>query len=232
MTERAVGGPAGGVKRAAGPPQRLVGWLRVAVHVGSLAPLALLASDVPSVNPIQAITQHSGKTALILLVLCLVCTPLNIIFGWKWAAGLRKPLGLYSFLYVSLHLLTFAVLDYGLDTGLIWQAVTEKRYVLAGFAGFLLLLPLALTSTKGWQRRLGRRWRPLHSLIYPAAILAVVHFLWLSKVPREPLIFGAVVAALLIVRLPAIRRRLGAWRKPQPVAKTAGARVEEPQKTA
>jgi sulfoxide reductase heme-binding subunit YedZ len=194
--------------------QRLLGWLRIAVHVGSLVPLALLVNDISSVNPIQAITQHSGRTAIILLMLCLTCTPLNLFFGWKWAAGLRKPLGLYSFLYVCLHLFTFVVLDYGLDGGLIWQAVLEKRYVVAGFSGFLLLLPLAITSTKGWQRRLGRRWRLLHSLIYPAAILAILHFLWLSKVIRDPLIYGVIVAALLIMRLPSVRSRLAALRKP------------------
>lgn len=194
-------------------------WLRIVVHIGSLLPLALLATDFQTVNPIQAITQHSGKTALILLILCLTCTPLNILFGWKWAVGLRKSLGLYSFLYVSLHLLTFVFLDYGLDGGLIWEAVLEKRYVLAGFSGFLLLLPLAITSTKGWQRRLGKRWRLLHYLIYPAAVLAIFHFIWLSKVPREPLIFGAVVAALLVLRLPALRRWIVARRKPQATSK-------------
>jgi sulfoxide reductase heme-binding subunit YedZ len=194
--------------------QRLLTWLRVAVHVGSLAPLALLVSDIPSVNPIQAITQHSGRTAIILLMLCLACTPLILFLGWKWAAGLRKPLGLYSFLYVCLHLSTFVALDYGLDGGLIWQAVLEKRYVVAGFTGFLLLLPLAITSTKGWQRRLGRRWRLLHSLIYPAAMLAILHFLWLSKVIRDPLIYGVIVAVLLIIRLPPVRSRLMALRKP------------------
>jgi methionine sulfoxide reductase heme-binding subunit len=199
-------------------------WPRAAVHLGSLAPLALLVADIATVNPIQAITQHSGRTAIILLMLCLACTPASLIFGWKWAPGLRRPLGLYSFLYVCLHLLTFAVLDYGLDGGLIWQAVVEKRYVVAGFAAFLLLLPLAATSTRGWQRRLGRRWRPLHSLIYPAAILATLHFLWLSKVIRDPLIYGAIVAALLIVRLPAVRARLVAWRTSLRAAPEADAR--------
>jgi sulfoxide reductase heme-binding subunit YedZ len=194
--------------------QRLLRWLRIAVHIGSLAPLGLLVADIPTVNPIQAITQHSGRTAIILLMLCLTCTPLNMFFGWRWAAGLRKPLGLYSFLYVCLHLLTFVALDYGLDGGLIWQAVVEKRYVVAGFTGFLLLLPLAITSTKGWQRRLGRRWRSLHSLIYPAAILAILHFFWLSKVIRDPLIYGVIVAVLLVIRLPPVRSRLMAWHKP------------------
>ncbi len=203
-----------GAGRAAQRRQAWAGWLQPAVHIGGLAPLALLAGDSSSVNPIQAITQHSGRTAIILLMLCLACTPLNLLFGWKWALGLRKPLGLYSFLYVCLHLLTFVALDYGLDGELIWEAVAEKRYVLAGLAGFLLLLPLAVTSTKGWQRRLGRRWKLLHSLIYPAAILAILHFLWLSKVVRDPLIYGAIVAILLLLRLPPLRARLAAWRRP------------------
>ncbi|NTW97478.1 MAG: sulfoxide reductase heme-binding subunit YedZ [Oscillochloris sp.] len=180
-------------------------WLRALVHLGGLAPLALLAADLSTVNPIQAITQHSGRAAIILLMLSLACTPLGLLLGWRWAARLRRPLGLYSFLYVCLHLLTFAVLDYGLDWGLIGQSLAEKRYIMAGLAGFLLLLPLAITSTRGWQRRLGRRWRPLHRLVYPAAMLAILHFLWLSKVPRDPLIYGAIVAALLLVRLPPLR---------------------------
>lgn len=205
---------------------RRLTWL---VHPLALLPLGLLVFDTLAgrltVNPIQDITLRTGEAGLILLVLCLACTPLAL-FGLRWAGGLRKPLGLYSFLYVALHLLTFVVVDYGLDWGLIAEAIGEKRYVLAGFAAFALLAPLALTSTKGWQRRLGRRWRPLHALIYPAAILAVLHFLWLSKVPREPLIYGAVLAALLLVRLPAIRRRLGARRR----AASPQGRVQEDTK--
>ncbi|GAB4447665.1 MAG: hypothetical protein OHK0015_51940 [Chloroflexi bacterium OHK40] len=189
---------------------RAVGWLRVAVHPAGLLPLALLLFDAAtgglSVNPIQDVTLRTGKAALVLLMLSLACTPLKIVFGWKWAVGLRKPLGLYAFLYVCLHLLIFVVADYGLDAALIWQAVVEKRYVVAGFAAFLLLLPLALTSTRGAQRRLGRWWRRLHRLVYLAAGLAVLHYLWLAKVPREPLIFGVILAALLVLRLPALQR--------------------------
>jgi sulfoxide reductase heme-binding subunit YedZ len=197
--------------------QTLVNWLRVAVHPLSLLPLALLIFDTAtgrlSVNPIQDLTLRTGKPALYLLLLCLACTPASLLLGWKWAVALRKPLGLYSFLYVCLHLLIFAVVDYGLDLGLIGEAVAEKRYVLAGFAAFLLLLPLALTSTKWAMRRLGRWWKRFHRLIYPAALLAVLHYLWLSKVPREPLIFAAVLLTLLAVRLPAIRRWLAARRQ-------------------
>lgn len=198
-------------------------WLGVAVHPLSLLPLALLVFDTVtgqlSVNPIQDLTLRTGYPALVLLLLCLACTPLNLLFGWKWATALRKPLGLYSFLYVALHLSVFVALDYGLDLGLIGQAVTEKRYVLAGFAAFLLLLPLALTSTRGAMRRLGRRWKQLHWLIYPAALLAVLHYLWLSKVPYQPLLFGAVLIALLVLRLPPVRRAAARLRPARTPAK-------------
>lgn len=193
--------------------QSLTRWIKVAVHPLALLPLALLVGAAGlgqlSVNPIQDLTLSTGKAALVLLVLSLACTPLNLLLGWKWAVALRKPLGLYAFLYVCLHLLVFVGLDYGLDLGLILGEIREKRYVVAGFASFLLLLPLALTSTRWAMRRLGRWWRRLHWLVYPAALLAVAHYLWLAKVPREPLLFGAVLVALLALRLPAVRR----WRR-------------------
>jgi sulfoxide reductase heme-binding subunit YedZ len=185
-------------------------WLRILTHVGALIPLLLLiwdgAHDRLTVNPIQEITFRTGKTALILLVLSLACTPLNTLFGLKQVLPLRRPLGLYAFMYVCLHLFTFVVLDYGLDVELIKQAIVEKRYVLVGFAAFLLLTPLALTSTKGAMRRLGKRWKLLHRLVYLAAPLAVVHFLWLVKADiREPLLYGAAVALLLLLRAPRVR---------------------------
>jgi sulfoxide reductase heme-binding subunit YedZ len=180
-------------------------WSRLAVHL-ALLPLALLVFDAVtgrlSANPIQDTTLRTGKAALALLMLSLACTPLNRLLGWKWAVALRKPLGLYSFLYVCLHLLVFAVADYRLDAALIGQAIAEKRYILAGLASFALLLPLALTSTRGAMRRLGRWWRRLHRLVYAAAALAVLHYLWLSKVWREPALWGAVLIVLLLARLP------------------------------
>lgn len=203
-------------------------WLRkngpsILAHVGALAPLALLFGDFASVNPIQAITLRTGSMALILLIVSLACTPLNLLFGWKWAVGLRKPLGLYAFLWMSLHFLTFTALDYGLNLGLIQQAIDEKRYVLVGFAAFLLIIPLAITSTKGWQKRLGKRWKRLHMLVYPAAILAVFHFIWLVKADlREPLIYAATLGLLLALRLPPVRRAIARLRqrpaKPVPSA--------------
>ncbi|KAB8141110.1 sulfoxide reductase heme-binding subunit YedZ, partial [Chloroflexia bacterium SDU3-3] len=182
-------------------------WL---VHPLALLPLAWLlwdaASGQLSVNPIQDITARTGKPALVLLILSLACTPVVALTGWKLAGALRKPLGLYAFLYVCLHLLTFAGLDYGLHWGLIVDGALEKPYVLAGLAAFGLLVPLAATSTRWAMRRLGKRWKPLHRLVYAAAALAVLHFLWLSKDPRQALLFGAALALLLLLRLPLVRR--------------------------
>ncbi|MCC7359187.1 MAG: sulfoxide reductase heme-binding subunit YedZ [Anaerolineales bacterium] len=148
-----------------------------------------------------------------LLVLSLACAPLNSLLGWRWAIKLRRPLGVYAFLYVCLHLLTFVGLDYGFDPDLLYGAIFEKRYALVGFAAFCLLLPLALTSTTGWQRRLGPRWKALHKLVYVVAPLAVFHYLWLVKSDiRDPLFFGALVGLLLLFRLPAVKRPLrAAW---------------------
>ena len=114
---------------------------------------------------------------------------------------------LYAFLYAAVHFLIFSVLDYGLDLSLIWDAIAEKRFVLVGFAAFLILTPLAITSTKGWMRRLGKNWKRLHYGVYLAAVLVIVHFVWLVKADiRRPLLYGAVVALLLVLRLPPVRR--------------------------
>jgi len=188
-------------------------WLPILTHVGALLPLARLIwnffHDQLTANPIQYITFQTGKSALVLLVLALACTPLNTLFELKRVVGLRKTLGLYAFLYATLHFLTFVGLDYQFDPELLKEAIFKKRYALVGFAAFLSLLPLAITSTKGWMRRLGKNWKRLHRLIYLAALLAVIHFVWLVKSDiREPLAYGAVVVLLLALRLKTIRRTL------------------------
>ncbi|PDV98788.1 hypothetical protein A9Q02_02310 [Candidatus Chloroploca asiatica] len=189
--------------------------LDLIVTIAALLPLGLIFFDAItgrlSVNPIQELILRTGKPALVLLIASLACTPLNLLFGWKWIMAARKPLGLYSFGYIVLHLFLFVVVDYSLDLDLISQAIREKRYILAGMAAFLLLVPLALTSNGAAMRRLGRWWRRLHRLVYLAAILAVLHYLWLAKVIREPVIFGIILLALLALRLPIIRRAL-LWR--------------------
>lgn len=188
-------------------------WVLILIHVGALFPLATLIwnffHDQLTANPIQYITFKTGKTALILLILALACTPLNTTFGIRQVVGLRKSLGLYAFFYATLHFLTFVGLDYQFDPELLKDAILKKRYALVGFAAFLALVPLAITSTKGWMRRLGKNWKRLHRLIYVAALLAIVHFVWLVKSDiREPLAYGAVVVTLLALRLKTVRRAL------------------------
>jgi len=187
--------------------------IQVLAHACSWLSLAWILWDVMagnlSVNPIQDVTRRTGKTALVLLVLSLAATPANTIFGFRPALKVRRALGLYAFFYASLHFLIFVGLDYGFDLALIQEAVLEKRYALVGFTAFLLLLPLAVTSTKGWMRRLGKRWKRLHRLVYVAAGLVVVHYIWLVKSDiRQPLLFGAIILFLLVARLPSIRGRL------------------------
>jgi sulfoxide reductase heme-binding subunit YedZ len=185
-------------------------WLQILTHAAALAPLALLAWDYAqdelTANPIREVTLRTGKTALVLLVLSLASTPVHTLFGFRRAIKLRRPLGLYAFLYAGLHGLTFVGLDFGFDVGLILEEITQRRFVQAGMVAFLLLLPLAVTSTRGWIRRLGKNWRRLHRLVYLAALVAVVHFVWQAKGDiREPLLYGAAVALLLVARIPAVR---------------------------
>jgi sulfoxide reductase heme-binding subunit YedZ len=188
--------------------------LQVVVHIAALLPLAAMIWDGLNsnltINPIQEITTRTGKTALVLLVLSLACTPASSLFGLRMALRWRRPLGLYAFLYAGLHFATFVLLDYGLDPVLLREAIFEKRYALVGFTAFLLLLPLAVTSTQGWMRRLGRRWKKLHRLVYLAALLVVVHYVWLVKSDiRVPLAYGAVIVALLAARTKPVKRAVG-----------------------
>jgi len=196
------------------PRLTLFQWI---VHIGSWIPLAAIVVDFfrdhLTANPIQDITFRTGKAALVLLVLSLAAAPANTIFGLKPALKVRRALGLYAFMYVSLHFLIFIGLDYGFDLDLLKDAIFEKRYALVGFAAGLILLPLAITSTRGWMARLGKNWKRLHRFVYLAALLAVVHYVWLVKSDiREPLAYGAIVLLLLIFRLPWMRRWLSLQR--------------------
>ncbi len=193
---------------------------QILVHLGSLAPLAILIFDAwrnnLTYNPIQEATFRTGKTALVLLVLSLACTPLNTVFHFRQALKVRRPLGLYAFLYASIHFFIFVGLDYNFDPELLKGAIFEKRYALVGFSAFLLLIPMAVTSTKGWMKRLGRKWKRLHQLVYLAGILVVIHYVWLVKTDvRVPLLYGLGVVLLLLLRIPAVRRRLSNLRLPK-----------------
>lgn len=184
---------------------------QVLVHIASLLPLVALIldylADNLTANPIQAITIRTGRSALLMLILSLMCTPLNTVFGFRQALRVRRTLGLYAFTYAALHFLTFIGLDYRFDLDLILEAVFEKRYALVGFSAFLILFTLALTSTRGWMRRLGKNWKRLHRLVYLASLLVIVHNIWALKSDiRKPLFYGGVILLLLIFRIPAFRR--------------------------
>lgn len=189
---------------------------QLVVHLAALAPLAwlifaALAGDLGA-NPIQAIEQRTGRYALYLLVASLACTPLAIATGWNVPQRWRRPLGLYAFLYAALHFGAFIGLDYGFNLAYIWADVGNKRYIFVGAAAFVILAALAFTSTKAAMRRMGRRWKQLHRWVYLAGGLVVVHYAWALKSDiRLPLAWGAVIGLGLILRLPAVRRRIATW---------------------
>jgi len=191
--------------------------LQWTVHIGAWIPLAVIVYNYfqgrLTANPIQDITYRTGKTALLLLVLSLAVTPANTLFGYRPVIKLRRALGLYAFMYITLHFLVFVGLDYGFDLDLLRGALFEKRYALVGLASGLILLPLAITSTKGWMARMGRDWKRLHNLVYLAGVLAVVHYIWSVKLDiRTPLDYGVAVILLLIARMPVVRKVVSNWR--------------------
>jgi sulfoxide reductase heme-binding subunit YedZ len=191
-------------------------WLKVITHIGALLPLAWLLwhyfqNDLGT-DPVRTIILKTGITTLTLLMLSLAVTPLNKLFGWKQIIPLRKLLGLYAFLYVSLHLLTFVWLDYGLNLKFIWDGIAEQPYVVVGFTAFLLLIPLAATSTKWAMRRLGKNWKRLHKLVYLIGALGILHFYWLGKVHTRAIVYGSVMALLLLTRVGPVNRQLVRWR--------------------
>lgn len=193
-------------------------WLKWLTHIAAWIPLAWLYVDFYTFNlgsdEIRAAILRTGKPALVLLVLSLAVTPLIMFTGWNSLQPLRKLLGLYAFMYVAIHLAIFAVIDYGLDLRVVWEEIVLRRYALAGFASFLILLPLALTSTRWSQRKLGKRWKPLHRLVYLAGILAVIHYLWLVKQDYgQPIFFAVVLTGLLILRLTPIKKAIASWRR-------------------
>lgn len=194
-------------------------WL---VHLSAWLILAKLVWDYSngnlSVNPIQAATQRTGKTALVFLMLSLACSPISKLFDWKQVLKVRRTLGLYAFWYALSHLFIFIVIDFGVDIQLLWIELTQKRYVWVGAGAFSILLILAITSYSFWMRRLGKSWKRLHRLVYLAGILVVVHYAWARKgdIFRlqgdiiQPLIFGLVLLVLLLMRLPQVQKSIRA----------------------
>jgi sulfoxide reductase heme-binding subunit YedZ len=181
-------------------------WVKAAVFLLCLGPLAALVvrglRHELGANPIEFITHATGDWTLRFLVLTLAVTPLRRLLDLPQLVTFRRTLGLFAFFYGTLHLTTYVWLDQFFDVRSMVKDVAKRPFITAGLTAFLLLVPLAVTSTNGWMRRLGRRWQTLHRLVYASAVAAIVHYLWLVKSDRRlPLLYGAVVALLLGARI-------------------------------
>jgi len=201
----------------------------MALGVRLFKPAAFLLAAVPGlwlvrrvwtgdlgVDPVTTLLHTSGRDALLLLLATLSVTPVRRLTGWNRVQSIRRMLGLWTFFYAAAHLSMYLVFDqlcYSVETcefAAIWDDVVKRKFIFAGMLAFAILLLLALTSTKGWIRRLGRNWTRLHRLVYLAAGSAIVHFIWKEKADySEPLRWGAVLAVLLLIRLVfVVRKRL------------------------
>ena len=162
--------------------------------------------DALGANPIDEIQDSTGQWTLRFLLLTLVATPLKRMTGWGWPIRVRRMLGLFAFFYAMLHLFTYLWLDQFFDWSEIGPDILERPFITVGMLAFVLLLPLAATSTNAMVRRLGRSWKKLHRLAYAIPALGVLHFWWLVKADtREPFIYGCVLAALLFLRTPVVQ---------------------------
>jgi sulfoxide reductase heme-binding subunit YedZ len=182
-------------------------WLRAGTHLLAVLPALWLAgaalSGALGPDPVGTIIRRTGDVALVLLVLSLVPGAVRRLTGYGALIPLRRTLGLYAFGYATLHLLSHIFLGYGGQVGLLLAGLGQNRFALIGLATFVLMLPLAITSTVGWQRRLGRRWRQLHRLAYIAALLDVWHYAWVFKELRPlPVMAMVTVLVLLAARAP------------------------------
>lgn len=200
--------------------------LKPLVLAGCLAPSAWLLAGATGVggvslgpNPVEEILHTLGKSGLNILLLTLCVTPLRQLTGWSHWLRLRRMLGLTAFCYVLAHFLFYVLVDQGLDLEVLLEDVLKRPYITLGFAGLLLLLPLAATSTRRSMRRLGRRWQRLHRLVYVVAVLGCVHYYWQVKADlREPLLYFGVLAALLGWRW---------WKRPRGGSRESGPSLEQ-----
>ena len=197
--------------------------VRPAIVVGGVIPAIVIGwrlFDGVYANPAEALEHATGFTALWFLLSSLAATPLRTLTGLSGFTRLRKPLGLWAFGYALIHLGCYLVFDQSLLWGEIWYDIRERPYITVGFTAFLILLALAVTSPDFMARRLGgRRWKALHRMVYVAAALGVLHFLWLVKLDiTRPVVAAMVLIALLALRLPAVQARTRTARTPAPVA--------------
>lgn len=182
-------------------------WSKPAVFLLCLSPLGFLGwrafhADLTA-NPVEFVQHFTGDWTLRFLLITLSITPLRKLLNVPDLIRFRRMLGLFAFFYVCLHFLTYIGPDQTFDLGGMWKDVAKRPFITVGFLGFVLLIPLALTSTKAWIRRLGgKRWQALHRFIYVTALCGVVHYYWLVKSDhRLPLLYGAILGVLLLFRL-------------------------------
>jgi sulfoxide reductase heme-binding subunit YedZ len=185
---------------------------KAALFLLCLAPLLLLVWRVVDgrlgANPVEAVVHDTGAWTLRLLLVTLAVTPLRRLTGWASLVRFRRMLGLFAFFYGLLHFTAYLWLDRALDWPTIIDDIAKRPYITVGFAALILMVPLAVTSTKGWLRRLGPRWKRLHRLVYPIAVLGVLHYLWLVKADLlEPGIYAGILGLLLLARAPLRRLR-------------------------
>lgn len=174
-----------------------------AVHLGH----AVFLGD-PGPDPVARIVHETGAWTLRFLLITLAVTPLRRLGGWNALIRFRRMLGLYAFFYATLHFAAYLFLDLGAFWAQILTDIAKRPYITMGFTAWLLLIPLALTSTNAMMKRLGKRWQPLHRLSYLIAILGVLHFIWLVKADlREPLVYAGILAILLLARWPRLSGR-------------------------
>ena len=188
-------------------------WTKVVLFAACLVPLLLLAGPLfklattgfapqLTANPVEYITHYTGDWVIRFLIITLCITPLRKIFNQPKLVRFRRMLGLFAFFYLCLHLATWVVLDKFFNLPEMWADVLKRRFITVGMLGFTMLLPLAITSTAGWVRRLGfARWQRLHRLVYFAVLAGVIHYYWLVKSDvRLPLMYGAMFAVLMLYR--------------------------------
>jgi sulfoxide reductase heme-binding subunit YedZ len=191
-------------------------WFPLLVNIACLLPIPWLLLDAWQGNltadPIRASIIRTGQIALVLLVLSLMCTPINSIFGFKPALRVRRAFGDYSFMYVCVHFAIFVSLDYGFDFQIIGTELLKRPYAMVGLVTGLLLIPLAITSFPPWQKRLGKNWKRLHRLVYGIVVLDALHFiLSVKQGVTEPYLWMIFILFLLVLRIPPIRRFLSGY---------------------
>ncbi len=214
--------------------KRTILTLKVVLWMGALTPgvwlLERLFRGRLGANPIETLTHVTGMTALVLLLLTLAVTPFRRISGWNPVIKLRRPFGLFAFFYAVCHFSIWFVFDMVFNLTWMLEDVAERPYITVGFAAFLFLIPMAITSTRGWIRRLGKRWATLHKGIYVAATLGVVHFYWLVKADtRLPVLLGACLLVLLALRTPGLVTRIGSSRSAWTGTATPAPEETEPE---